>query len=225
MNPSHGGEGSFTGDGWGGAMEARWIQGPAGRLDSRWHGPPTGPTALLLHPHPLWGGTMGSRLVYDLAQGLAVRGWRAVRFDFRGAGRSEGLYSQGVGEAEDAAALFDLIVAETGRAPAVVGYSFGGAVACRLATTRAPSRLVLVGTPLRITESILVPEEDAPRVRAPTHLVVGDHDGFVPVEDAKRLAAAFRPSAGLTVVAGAGHFLEPSRNADAVAAVVAALAG
>lgn len=206
-------------------MEARWIQGPAGRLDSRWHGPETGAPVLLLHPHPQWGGTMGSRLVYDLAEGLAARGLRAVRFDFRGAGRSEGLYAQGVGEAEDAAALFDAVVAEAGRAPAVVGYSFGGAVACRLATTRAPHRLVLVGTPLRITESILVPEEDAPRVRAPTHLVVGDRDGFAPVDDAKRLAAAFHPPAGLTVVPGAGHFLEPSRNADAVSAVLAALAG
>ena len=168
---------------------------------------------------------MGSRLVYDLAEGLAARGWRAVRFDFRGAGRSEGLYAQGVGEAEDGATLFDAIVAETGRTPAVVGYSFGGAVACRLATMRAPPRLVLVGTPLRITESLLVPEEDASRVRAPAHLVVGDRDGFVPVDDAKRLAAAFHPPAGLTVVPGAGHFLEPSHNAEAVNAVLAALAG
>ena len=166
---------------------------------------------------------MGSRLVYDLAVALGDAGFHAVRFDFRGVGRSEGTYAQGVGEAEDAAAVFDAMRAESGRPPAVVGYSFGGAVACRLATVRDPRHLVLVATPLRVTESLLVPSDDAARVHAPASLIVGDRDGFVTVADAQALAAAFRPPARLTVLPGAAHFLEPSHNARAVAAVLEAL--
>ncbi|MCA1819754.1 MAG: alpha/beta fold hydrolase [Halobacteriales archaeon] len=206
------------------APRPRTFAGPAGRLDARLHGPADGAPVLLLHPHPQWGGTMGSRLVHDLAGAIAAAGHLAVRFDFRGVGRSQGMYGQGVGESADAAAVFDALQTETGEGAAVVGYSFGGAVACRLASERPVRRLVLVGTPLRLTESLLVPMEDAHRVRAPTHIVVGDRDGFVPVPDAEALAAAFSPPAEVTVLPGAGHFLEPSHNPRAVAAVLAALA-
>lgn len=167
---------------------------------------------------------MGSRLVYDLATALAEHGWRAVRFDFRGVGRSEGRYGEGIGETEDATAVFDAMATEHARAPVVVGYSFGGGVACRLATTRIPPVLVLVATPLRLTESRLEPIHDAPKVKAPTHLVLGDKDGFVTVADAQALANAFSPPAKVTVLPGAAHFLEPSYNPQAVAAVLAALA-
>ncbi|MEK6975948.1 MAG: alpha/beta fold hydrolase [Candidatus Thermoplasmatota archaeon] len=184
---------------------------------------------LLLHPHPLFGGTMGSRLVYDLAAGLAAAGMRVVRFDFRGVGRSAGEHGNGIGEVGDAQAAFDALAAEAraGRSdaqPAVVGYSFGGGVATRLATLRPVTRLVAIGTPPRTLRSALVPIEDAPQVRAPAHLVVGDHDEHVSVAEARAFAAAFRPAATLTIVAGAGHFLEPSRNGDVLAAVLAALA-
>lgn len=162
---------------------------------------------------------MGSRLVYDLAIGLAQDGWRVTRFDFRGVGRSQGTTQDGLGEAQDALAVLDAIHRETGAVPVVVGYSFGGAVAVRLATQRTPPRLVAIGTPLRLTESVLVPADDAPRVRCPVDLVVGDHDGFVPVPDAQRLADAFTPAARLSVLEGAAHFLEPSHNGRCVALV------
>lgn len=207
--------------------DSRFLPGPAGRLDSRWHGPRGGPPLVLLHPHPLFGGTMGSRLVYDLAVGLAQDGWRVVRFDFRGVGRSEGAYGDGPGEADDAAAVASAVAAETGQDPVLVGYSFGGAAACRAA--RSPSlrvrRLVLVATPVDVLGSALDPLGDAPHARAPAHLVVGDQDQYVSVEQARALAAAFRPPAGLTVLPAAGHFLEPSDNPRVLAAVRSALAG
>lgn len=219
-------------------MESRFIDGPVGRLDSRWHGLVGGTRVLLLHPHPLFGGTMGSRLVYDLAVGLAAAGMRVTRFDFRGVGRSVGEHGNGVGEADDAAAVFDALAADgvassamnddTGAGsvealPAVVGYSFGGGVATRLATMRPVRRLVLIGTPPRSLRSALVPINDAPHAPAPAHVIVGDRDEHVSVAEAKAFAAAFRPPASLTVVPGAGHFLEPSRNGDVLAAVRAAL--
>jgi alpha/beta superfamily hydrolase len=204
--------------------ESRLIDGPAGRLDSRWHGPRSGRPVVLLHPHPLLGGTMGSRLVYDLAVGLAADGWRAVRFDFRGVGRSEGAYGEGLGEAEDALAVLAAAEAEAGQVPALVGYSFGGAVACRVATLRAVARLVTVAAPLQVLGTRLDALLDAPRVAAPAHVVVGDRDPYVTAEQARQLAAAFRPPAGLTVLPAAAHFLEPSDNPRVLAAVRDALA-
>jgi alpha/beta superfamily hydrolase len=208
-------------------MDSIFYQGPAGPLDARRHGPADGRPVLLLHPHPQFGGTMGSRLVYDLAVALGGSGFRAVRFDFRGVGRSAGGYGRGEGEAGDAVAVFDALAREAGQVPIVVGYSFGAAVACRLATVREPARLVLVGCPLRLRETALDPLGDAPRARCiepPVRVIVGDGDGFVTPEEAHRLAAAFRPPGTLTVLPGAGHFLEPSHNARAAAAVLAALA-
>src|SRR5688572_22598728 len=121
------------------AVESRFIPGPAGPLDSRWHGPADGRPVVILHPHPSFGGTMGSRLVYDLAVGLAADGWRAIRFDFRGVGRSAGTYGDGPGEVEDALAVLGLAESDSAGAgvrPALVGYSFGAAVACKAATRR-----------------------------------------------------------------------------------------
>lgn len=201
--------------------------GPSGALDARLHGPPGGYPVLILHPHPRYGGTMGSRLVYDLAVALGSAGWRAVRFDFRGVGRSEGTYGAGLGEAADAVAVFDLLAHETGRRPHVIGYSFGGAVACHLATLRDVASLTLVGTPKHLAETSLDPVTDAPKRlgRGPVTSIVGDHDGFVPLPDAHALADAFLPPAKLVILPGAAHFLEPSYNPAAVAAVLEALSG
>lgn len=208
-------------------MDSQRIAGPAGSLDSRWHGPRDGRPLVLLHPHPLLGGTMGSRLVYDLAVGLAADGWRVVRFDFRGVGRSEGSYGDGLGETEDALAVLAAAEAANlpGRRAVLVGYSFGGAVACRAASMRAVERLVMVAAPSNVMGTSLDVVHDAPRVKSPAHLVVGDRDPYVSVESARAMAGAFRPPASLAVLPAAGHFLEPQDNPRVLAAVRAALGG
>jgi alpha/beta superfamily hydrolase len=204
-------------------MDSRFFDGPAGRLDARLHGPADGRPLLILHPHPAMGGTMGSRLVYDLAVALGAAGWRAVRFDFRGVGRSAGAYGQGEGEVSDALAVWDRLREETGTVPVVVGYSFGAAVACRLATQRVVPCLVLVACPDEVPLTSLDPFADAPRVRSSVHVIVGSEDPFIAPADTQRLAESFQPPATTTILAGAGHFLEPTHNPRAVAAVLTAL--
>lgn len=194
------------------ARDALWFDGPAGRLEARAEGPPDGAPVVLLHPHPQAQGTMGSRLVYDLAKGLAEEGRRTYRFNFRGVGRSEGTYGEGLGETEDALAVYDAVHARHGAAPVVIGHSFGAAVGIRLAARRSPPLLVVIGSPPRVSTSRLAPIEDAPAVHGRVHLVVGSEDEFVTPEGAAALAAAFGTPAGLTVLDGAGHFLEPSDN-------------
>ncbi len=166
---------------------------------------------------------MGSRLVYDVANALAEAGHPVLRFDFRGVNRSEGVYAQGVGETDDAAACFDELHSRLGRVPLVVGYSFGAAVALRMCRRRKPVRIVTLGLPLPVLESALRPQDDALDVVCPVDMVLGDQDPYVTVEAARNFASTFAPPAHVHVVAGAGHFLEPSHNPRAVQLVLAAL--
>ena len=85
------------------------FNGPDGRLEGRYHHSKTtnAPIALLLHPHPQYGGTMNNRVVYQLYHAFTQRGFSVLRFNFRGVGRSQGAYDEGIGELSDAASALD----------------------------------------------------------------------------------------------------------------------
>ena len=115
--------------------ERRVIAGPAGDLACAIDEPDTASKprglALICHPHPLHGGTMDNKVVTTLARAFAQCGWRAVRFNFRGVGASQGVWGEVVGEVEDARAV--LAALRQGDEPfAVAGFSFGGYVASHL---------------------------------------------------------------------------------------------
>ena len=83
--------------------------GPAGRLEGRYSPQPAGdaPTALILHPHPAYGGTMNSKVVYRLHYSFVNHGFAALRFNVRGVARSQGQSEEledGIGKLADAAA-------------------------------------------------------------------------------------------------------------------------
>ena len=81
------------------------FPGPEGRLEGRFNpGPrPRAPVAMILHPHPKAGGTMNNRIAQALYQTFVRRGFATLRFNFRGVGRSEGVFDNGIGELSDAA--------------------------------------------------------------------------------------------------------------------------
>ena len=86
------------------ATQSLLLQGPAGVLESLCDVPEGGiyqGTAVISHPHPLFGGTMQNKVVQTLSRAFVQSGWRAVRFNFRGVGASEGTYNEGLGEAAD----------------------------------------------------------------------------------------------------------------------------
>ena len=76
------------------------FTGPAGRLEGRFHQSTTrgAPLAIILHPHPQFGGTMNNQIVYNLYYAFAERGFSVLRFNFRGVGRSQGSFDHGSGE-------------------------------------------------------------------------------------------------------------------------------
>ncbi|HET7850173.1 MAG TPA: CocE/NonD family hydrolase, partial [Pseudolabrys sp.] len=85
------------------------FTGPAGRIEGRYHPArqKNAPIAIILHPHPQFGGTMNHQIIYQLYYAFVHRGFSALRFNFRGVGRSQGSFDNGAGELSDAAAVLD----------------------------------------------------------------------------------------------------------------------
>ncbi len=116
------------------------FAGPAGRLEGRYQAPKQkgAPIAIVLHPHPQFGGTMNNQIVYNLFYTFANRGFAALRFNFRGVGRSQGAFDHGVGELSDAAAALDWVQAVNPEARAcwIAGVSFGSWIGMQLLMRR-----------------------------------------------------------------------------------------
>jgi len=105
------------------------------------------PAAVVCHPHPLMGGTMDNTIVVAVCRVLAARGWAALRFNFRGAGRSAGSFDEGCGETDDVAGAVGFLRAKAevdASRLAVVGYSFGAGVGLRYAAGENMPRVVRV---------------------------------------------------------------------------------
>ena len=116
------------------------FTGPAGRLEGRFHQSATrgAPIAIVLHPHPQFGGTMNNQIVYHLYYAFAERGFSVLRFNFRGVGRSQGAFDHGAGELSDAAAALDWAQAVNPEARAcwIAGVSFGSWIGMQLLMRR-----------------------------------------------------------------------------------------
>jgi alpha/beta superfamily hydrolase len=116
------------------------FNGPEGRLEGRYHHNPEpgAPVAVVLHPHPLYGGTMNNKIVYKIYQTFANNGFSVLRFNFRGVGRSLGKFDDGIGELSDAAAALDWIQVQNPDASTcwVGGFSFGSWIAMQLLMRR-----------------------------------------------------------------------------------------
>ena len=178
------------------------IVGPAGALsvavDTTTDVPQRG-LAVICHPHPLQGGTMDNKVVTTIARALVQRGWRVVRFDYRGVRQSAGAWDEGRGEVDDALAVIAAhrVVGE----PLVLGgFSFGGYIAAsaaaKLPEGEKPRSMVLVA-PSTV-------KHHAPAVIEDTLLVHGEADDVVPLSASLDWA---RPQAlPVVVVPGAGHF-------------------
>jgi hypothetical protein len=168
--------------------------------------------ALVLHPHPLHGGTMHNKVVFRTARGLNDAGLVALRVNFRGTGRSTGAHDHARGgEQEDARAALDHLAAGYPDLPLVVaGFSFGARVGLEVGTRDARVRaLVGVGTPVSIPER----EYDFSflrECRKDLLLVHGDRDEFGAVSDLRALAAEVpaEARARVEIIAGAGHFFD-----------------
>ncbi len=178
--------------------------GPAGQIEvaiDRPDGSPLG-VAVIAHPHPLHGGTLTNKVVQTLARAFVLAGWTAVRFNFRGIGRSEGAYDEGRGELDD---LLAVVRTQAPDGPLCLsGFSFGAFVtshaAAQLQAQRDIQRLVLVGTAASRFGVAPVP----PELHLRSLVIHGEQDDTVPLAAVMDWA---RPqNLPVLVVPGGGHF-------------------
>lgn len=186
------------------------VEGPAGALDVSLD-VPNGTirgVAIVAHPHPLYGGTRDNKVVQTLARALILLGYVVWCPNFRGVGRSEGLYSDGLGESEDLLFLLKHALTHSSlqtlsAPPAIVlaGFSFGSFVQTRVFEQLQKDgirveKLILVGAAVSRFAMPLAPPGSL--------LIHGEVDDVVPLADVLRWAE--HGELAVTVIPGADHF-------------------
>jgi alpha/beta superfamily hydrolase len=160
------------------------------------------PAAAVCHPHPLYGGDMNNNVVVAVCQALADAGIAGLRFNYRGVGRSEGKYGDGLGERTDAAAalayLRQLAQVEQDRV-GIIGYSFGATVALMAADERVAA-VAAISTP---SFGQGIPNL---AIRCPTLLISGEQDEIAPAASLVTLAHIIGPQCQVALIHGADHF-------------------
>ncbi|RME95269.1 MAG: alpha/beta fold hydrolase, partial [Alphaproteobacteria bacterium] len=188
------------------------ISGPAGRIEARYHHnpEPDSPVAIILHPHPQFGGTMNNQIVYQLYYTFARRNFSVLRFNFRGVGRSQGLFDNGPGELSDAATALDWMQGHNPDAPFcwIAGVSFGAWIAMQLLMRRPEIEgFISIAPPANLYDfSFLAPCPSSGL------MVNGGEDRVVSTEAVAGLVEKLKTQKGVVidheVVPGANHFFE-----------------
>lgn len=186
------------------------IPGPEGRIEGRYHHNPDpgSPVALVLHPHPKHGGTMNNKVAYNLYKSFAVNDFSVLRFNFRGVGKSEGVFDNGVGELTDAAACLDWLQKINPDASTfwISGFSFGAWISLQLLMRRPELEgFVAVSPPASQYDfSFLSP---CPRSGL---IVQGDEDSIVEEDSVRKLADKLNSQRDIEIdyriIRGGDHF-------------------
>ncbi len=181
-----------------------------GQLEAILKEPRQGPAravALVLHPHPLGGGTMHNKVVFRAASALNDAGLTTLRINFRGVGQSTGSHDEGRGELDDVRAGLDYLAEHyPDKSITICGFSFGSRVGLDVGIKDGRvDYLIGIGTPLEKYDFGFLQS-----CRKPLLLVHGEHDEFGDVDQLRKLAAELEKhtQVRLVVITGAGHFFE-----------------
>lgn len=188
------------------------INGPAGRIEGRYHqsSSPKAPVALVLHPHPLHGGTMNNKITYALYRAFVNNGFSVLRINFRGVGKSQGKFDNGIGELLDATAVMNWLHDQNMESSDfwIAGFSFGAWISLQ-AVMRRPEleNYILVAPPAtKYDFNFIVPCTSAGLI------VQGDKDEITKEADSARLAEKLSAREGAEIsyqtVSGADHFFK-----------------
>lgn len=193
------------------------FNGPSGRLEGRLHPSKNrkAPIALILHPHPRFGGTMNNEIIYHLYYMFARRGFTVLRFNFRGVGRSQGEFDSGVGELSDAAAALDWLQSMNPNSTGtwIAGFSFGAWIGMQLLMRRPEIKgFISVAPPANLYDfSFLAPCPSSGLI------VQADQDELVTPISIVKLVEKLKTQKAITihhdVIKGANHFFETELNA------------
>ena len=196
------------------SIRSLFLDGPAGRLEALLNAGTENAThaALVCHPDPLFGGTLHNKVVFHTMKALNNFGFPVLRFNFRGAGLSQGVHDNGDGEVDDVRTALDWLDSEYHLPLLFAGFSFGAAVGLRAACadTRVQA-LIGVGTPV----GPVVAESEVPRAYTfeflqqctkPKLFISGARDQFGPRDKLEALIASAPEPKKLVMIEGADHF-------------------
>lgn len=163
--------------------------------------------ALVLHPHPLGGGTMHNKVVFRAAAALNDAGLVALRINFRGVGQSTGTHDEGDGEREDVQVGLGYLSAHyPNQEVTLCGFSFGARVGLEVGMNDdRVNRLISIGTPIDKYDFSFLKQ-----CRKPILFVHGEHDEYGNLGRLRELVddVAEQAPAELRVIEGAGHFFD-----------------
>jgi uncharacterized protein len=181
------------------------FEGPAGRLQGLVDMPQSGApaaAAIICHPHPLHGGTLQNKVVHTVARAFTAQGFLALRFNFRGVGRSAGEFDDGRGELQDALAAHREAQARAPGAPVwFAGFSFGAAIAIRAAVESNADGLISIAPAVSRVEASAMAEPSCPWL-----IIQGDEDELVPIADTIEWVNRLQPGPELQVFDSTEHF-------------------
>jgi alpha/beta superfamily hydrolase len=181
---------------------------PSGELtlEGVWHLPESGgpfPAVVVCHPHPLYGGSMSNNIVFNICQELAINNIAALRFNFRGVGKSGGKFGDGIGEQEDVKAALNLVLAEDNIDKdriGLAGYSFGAGVAAAAARDERVKMLALV------SPAFMEGGEQLKEYIKPKFIIIGENDVMIAPERVKETVEAMQEPKRFELIPGADHF-------------------
>ncbi len=187
------------------SQEQFMLEGPAGTLEALIESPQeVEPTALAVvcHPHPVHGGTMQNKVAHTLARSFLGMGALTLRFNFRGVGKSDGVFDNGDGEVRDVLAAVDWIRGQSPELPLwLAGFSFGAAMAIKAALICHPDGLVSIAPSVARFAGGLGEQPDCPWL-----ILQGDKDELVDIEETITWVNELDPGPELEVFPDTEHF-------------------
>jgi hypothetical protein len=197
-----------------GEIKSLMLNGPSGHLEALLNvgDPDTTHAALICHPHPLFGGTMHNKVVYNAMKSLTKFGFHALRFNFRGTGLSAGTHDEGRGEREDIRAALDYLENEFQLPIIFAGFSFGAATGLKAACNDPRVvGLISLGTPVSVDGRAYAYQFLA-NCRQPKLFVSGSQDQYSPEPELRAAVANAVEPKKLVMVDGADHFFVGKLN-------------
>ena len=183
-----------------------FLRGPAGRLECAVDVPKPAEeraiTVVICHPHPQHGGTMRNKVVTIIERSMRELGLRTVRFNFRGAGSSDGKFDDGYGETDDLFAVIEWVRHTRPHDQLwLAGFSFGAFITLRAASQLSLGQLISIAPPVDLYGFSRLPRPECPWL-----VVQGDEDDVVSVDAVQSWAESTKPGPELIVMPNAGHF-------------------
>ena len=165
---------------------------------------------VITHPHPLYGGDMDHPVVEAITGVFQKKGYTTLRFNFRGVGRSQGTYDNGLGEQRDLSAALACLRSQGIAQPGMAGYSFGAYVCYKLAAKKPDvENMLMVSPPVGLIA--FCPQIATPCLR---WVITGSQDkDIAPAHIIRQLMPVWNPDACLNIIQGADHFYSGSFSA------------